>query len=300
MESQIRNAIVAIIVVIPLAIFVIWYQDSPSEQLLENHEKPIVLTSFYPLYEFTREIGGDRILVSMVTPANVEPHDWDPTIKDIQQIQKADALVINGVGFEQWVDKIDPDTSNLYLIDSSNGINFSSYAPELAGDPHIWLDPVLVQKQIENIENGLKVIDPKNSIYYSTNANKLKSQIVLLDQKIKNELADCKKDFIAFHDAFSYFSKRYGLNQHAIVQSNSHSSTTTPHALEKIIDLAKRNEIHVIFVEEGVDTRAAQTIANEIDADVLVLSPLEISLDGKNYLEKMEQNLFNLKVALCQ
>ncbi len=120
-----------------------------------------------------------------------------------------------------------------------------------------------------------------------------------LHSKIKTELDGCKKDFVAFHDAFSYFAHEYDLNQHTVIQSNSPHSEPTSKKLEDIIQLAKSLDIDIIFAEEGVDIRTSQVIANEIGGKVLILSPLEVVEDDSSYIKKMEENLSNLKEALC-
>ena len=118
-------------------------------------------------------------------------------------------------------------------------------------------------------------------------------------QKIKTELNGCKKDFVAFHDAFSYFAHEYDLNQHTIIQSNSPHSEPTSKKMEEIIQLAKSLDINIIFTEEGIGVRTSQVIANEIGGKVLILSTLEIVEDESSYIEKMEENLLNFKEVLC-
>jgi zinc transport system substrate-binding protein len=141
-------------------------------------------------------------------------------------------------------------------------------------------------------------IDPENQQYYQSNAGKYIKQLDSLDSKIQNELSDCSNDFVAFHDAFSYFANEYDLNQHTIISSNDPHGEATAKTLENVISLARELNIKVIFGEENVDTRTSEIIANEIGGKVLVLSTLEISSDG-TYVSKMTENLNNLKEALC-
>ena len=89
------------------------------------------------------------------------------------------------------------------------------------------------------------------------------------------------------------------MNQHTIINSNEPYSEATSKKLEEIINLAQYYNIDVIFSEEAIDSRSAQVIANEIGAKVLVLSPIEVLDDNSSYLIKMENNLSNLKEALC-
>jgi len=255
-------------------------------------KKIVVITSFNPLYEFTKQIGKEKIDVSILVPFGIEPHDWEPTISDLQKIQSADLIIINGVGFENWIDNVEAINSDIVIVDTSNGISI------IQNDPHIWLNPVFAQTQVENIAESIIKLDFTNEKFYRENTDNYISKLDLLDKQIKQELTECKKDFIAFHDAFSYFAIQYGLNQHTIISSNQPHEEPSSRTLESIINLAKDHDIKTIFAEEAANTRTSQVIANEIDGQVLVLSPLEID-DSDNYISKMETNLVNLKEALC-
>ena len=309
MINQTRMGILAIIVVIPLLSFGVWISDTSSIiEKADGQSSVVAIASFYPLYEFTKQVGGDRVDVSLLVPQGVEPHDWEPSIRDVQRIQNADLIIINGIGFESWLDNIDTINSDVQIIDSSFGVDIiSSYEDEhdhgeldeFSGDPHIWLNPVSAKSQVQNIADGLKQKDPQNAEYYQNNANNYKSQLDSLDITIRDELSSCKRDFIAFHNAFSYFANEYDLNQHSIIESIELHGEPTPKKLQNVINLAKSLNTHVIFTEEAVDARTSQVIANEFGGSTLVLSTLEVIEDDSTYIEKMKQNLDNLKVALC-
>jgi zinc transport system substrate-binding protein len=102
MNNQVKFAIIAIIIVIPLISYSVWASDS-SLQIREttNLTKLQALASFYPLYEFAQQVGQDKVDVQLLVPEGVEPHDWEPTIQDVQLIQKSDFIIINGFGFEE-------------------------------------------------------------------------------------------------------------------------------------------------------------------------------------------------------
>ncbi len=297
MDNQVRAAIIAIAVIIPLSGFAIWNTDNSNlVETAEGSKNIVALTSFYPLYEFTSEVGQPNVDVSLLVPAGVEPHDWEPTIHDIEQMRKADLVIINGIGFENWIKNINEINSQALIVDTSEGIDFiSSYEP----DPHIWLNPIMAKIQVQNIAQNLIKVDPENARFYQDNAEVYLSKLDVLDTKIKNELIGCKTDFIAFHNAFSYFAIQYGLNQHTIVKTGNHFSEPSSKTLEDLINQAKEFDTNIIFTEEGSDTRTSEVIAKELGGKVLVLSPLEVNVDNSNYFEKMEQNLSNLKEALC-
>jgi zinc transport system substrate-binding protein len=326
MNTQVKLAIIAIIIVIPLTSFAVTQPSFTSEISTSDNSKLQVVTSANFLYEFTQNIGNEMIDVTLLVPMGVEPHDWEPTIRDTERIQKSDMIIINGIGYEHWIGSLELTGIAGILVDTSNGISTLDsikYDEEKhdddakedehdehteedghdernhgALDPHIWLNPVYAQLQVKNIANALSNSDPTNKNYYQSNAEIYNQELNSLDTKIRTELSGCTTDFITFHDAFSYFSKEYGLTQHTIISSTDSHGEVTLQTLENIISLARELNIKVIFAEESTSTKTSQVIADEIGGKVLVLSPLEIVSD-ETYVEKMTQNLENLKEALC-
>ena len=301
MNIQIKIAIVAIVIVIPLSIVAVYVTNSNQQFTTTDSSKLQVISSFYSIHEFAQNVGQEKVDVTLLVPIGVEPHDWEPTIKDVQRIQNSDLIIINGLGFENWVDNLDESDYRGVIVDTSNEILVKDLNGEYvgdSGDPHIWLNPVYAKIQVQNIAFAFSNLDPENQQYYQSNAGKYIKQLDSLDSKIQNELSDCSNDFVAFHDAFSYFANEYDLNQHTIISSNDPHGEATAKTLENVISLARELNIKVIFGEENVDTRTSEIIANEIGGKVLVLSTLEISSDG-TYISKMTENLNNLKEALC-
>jgi len=298
---QIKLAIIAIAVIIPLSSIAVYGTDSNQQFIKSDSSKLQVISSFYALHEFSQNVGQEKVDVTLLVPVGVEPHDWGPTIKDVQRMQQSDLIIINGIGFENWVDNLKETNYQGVIVDTSNGIldnNLGQEQINTSGDPHIWLNPVYAKIQVQNIANAFSNSDPNNQEYYQSNAEKYIEELELLDLKIRNELSNCNHDFVAFHDAFSYFAFEYNLNQHTIISSNDPHGEATAKTLENVISTAKELNISVIFSEENVNTRTSEIIANEIDGKVLVLSPLEVSSDG-TYISKMIENLNNLKEALC-
>jgi len=298
---QIKMAIIAIAIIIPLSSLAVYGTNSNQQFTKTDNSKLQVISSFNPLYEFSQNVGQENVDSFLLVPIGVEPHDWEPTVKDVQRMQNADLIIINGIGFENWVDDLEETGYSGVIVDTSDGILIKTHKEEHnhdEGDPHIWLNPVYAKIQVQNIANAFSNSDPANEQYYQSNAAKYIKELDLLNSKIRIELSDCKNDFIAFHDAFSYFADEYHLNQHTIISSNDPHGEATAKTLEHIISTAKKLNINVIFAEESVDTRTSKIIANEIGGKVLVLSPLEVVSDG-NYISRMNENLENLKEALC-
>lgn len=270
-----------------------------------NGSKIKVVASFYPIYEFVKKVGGDNIDVSILIPVGVEPHDFEPTIQQIQEAENANIVIYNGAGLEEWIERI----NTKLRVDVSNGTrlllnNNNTTEPKANYDPHIWLDPILAQIEVRNIRDALIKVDPKNSQYYTDNTERFIRDLSTLDSEIRTSLLTCSKtDFIAFHNAFTYFADRYGLKQYSI-KGPSPEGEVLPQRLAEVITLAKELDLHIIYSEDLVDPRSAETIAQEIpNGKVLILSPIEgvNKLEqeaGIGYLDKMRQNFKNLLEGL--
>lgn len=311
---------------------------APTEQTGEITESKIkVVASFYPLYEFTKNVASEKATVSSFVPIGVEPHDWEPSTGNLLALKESDIFVYNGGGLEPFVDQLvnSGEYPNILFVETTSGIelieteDYDEYEEHTAKekhkvdervtemhedphdhdlplDPHIWLDPILAKHQVEMIKNALIKIDPENSKYYEDNAAVYSTKLDSLHSKIRTELSNCKKDtIVSFHNAFSYFAKRYGINTVSL-SGIAPESEVTAKELKEIVDFVKENEISVIFAEELVDPKLVNVLAEEAGAQVLILSPLEgVSKEelekGVTYLDKMEENLQNIKTALeCQ
>ena len=305
MNNQVKLAIIAIIVVIPLSSYSVLASDSSLQfSNTSDFAKLQVISSFYPLYEFAKQVGQDKVDVKLLVPEGVEPHDWEPTIQDVQQIQQSDLVIINGLGFENWVESLDEMKYQGVVVDTSKGtvknkiFEESSEHESNESDPHIWLNPVSAKIQVQNIADAFSKSDPQNQKFYQKNAQSYMIKLDGLDSKIRNDLSNCNSDFIAFHDAFSYFADEYDLHQHTIIASNNPHAEPTAKTLENVINIARELNIKIIFTEDTVNPKVSNVVANEIDGKILVLSPLEISGEG-DYISRMIMNLDNLKEALC-
>ena len=309
MNNQVKLAIIAIVVVIPVVSFSVWATDSSGQSnQIDSSTQISAIASFYPLFDFAKQIGQDKVDVQLLVPTGVEPHDWEPTIQDVQKMQKSNLIIINGIGFENWVHDLEELNYSGTIVDTSVGIiardseifeeHESDEQLHEDGDPHIWLNPVLAKTQVQNIADAFSQEDPQNQQFYQKNAQNYIEKLENLNNNIRTELSSCNRDFVAFHDSFSYFADEYDLHQHTIISSNDPHAEPTGRTLENVINTARELQIKIIFSEETVDTRVSNVIANEIGGKVLVLSPIEVG-DDSNYILRMTQNLENLKEALC-
>ena len=169
--------------------------NSDNKDNISSNTKPLkIFTSFYPIYDFVKKIGKDRIDVSVIVPAGIEPHDFEPTVKQVIDMQKASAIFINGAGFESWLKKI----NNIPIVDLSKGLPLEKNGQNY--NPHIWLDPVMVKVQAKNILDSSTHLDPHNKLYYYNNYNQFINNLDKLDVDIVSGLNKCKlHDFLSFH-----------------------------------------------------------------------------------------------------
>jgi zinc transport system substrate-binding protein len=293
--NQSRAALAAIVIVIPLAMMATVYTGRPAQQASSGQHELTIVASFYPLYEFASHIAGNKAQVSSLVPAGIDPHDWEPSPRDVVTAHDADMLVINGAGFDNWAASIGAKK----IVDTSEGMEFDH------ANPHVWLDPILAKHQVEKIRDALVSTDPDNANYYIQNAANFAAKLDSLDSSIRSGLANCERsEFIAFHNAFAHFARRYGLTQYSI-QGVSPEGEVLPQKLQQVIELAKNKHISMIYSEDRVDSRLADTISAEIPGGrVLVLSPIEgIGKEeqeaGIGYIDKMEENIANLREGLA-
>ena len=281
-----------------------------SKQGNQNPGKIQVATSFYPLYFFTTQVGGDKAQVFNITPASAEPHDYDPTTKDIAKVQDSRMIVLNGGKLESWGNKIRDNlkgSKTLVIVagDSLATRELSENGKKIQ-DPHVWLDPTLAKQEIEKIKEGFIKVDPANKAYYEKKASDLEKKLDQIDSDFKKGLANCQqKDIVTSHAAFGYLAARYGLTQIPI-SGVSPDQEPSAQKLTEIADLVRKNNIKVIFFESLVSPKLSQTIASETGAKTMVLDPIEGVApqdlkNGVDYIKLMNQNLENLQTALqCQ
>lgn len=284
------------------------FNNSSSSLIRTPGHKLQVQTSFYPLYFFTSEIGGDRVDVINLTPSGAEPHDYEPTAKEIAAIIDSQILIINGQGLEIWYDKIKDQLTGTKVVATAEGLTTQERETndQKVADPHVWLSPRLAKKQVQKIADALIAVDPAYQTFYEDNKNRLIRRLDQLIISYKNGLANCRRrDIITSHTAFNHLADEFDLNQFPI-SGISPDEEPSPQQLATVADFARQNNVKYIFFESLVSPKLSQTIASEIGAQTLVLNPIEgLSKEefkqGKNYFTIMEDNLRNLRLALqCQ
>ena len=268
-----------------------------SDSLLESRIK--VAASFYIPAEFARQIGGERVEVFSITPSGVEPHEYEPTPGEIAEVYSAKLFIYQGGGFDSWAERLSGDlrARGVEVVFVMDGLGMKN------ADPHIWLDPVLAQREAEVIRDALVRAYPFDADLYKKNSADYLNDFSLLDDEYREGLARCaKKDFVASHSAFDYPAKRYGLSLHSIAGASPEEEPSLGRIAE-IVELTRAKDIKYIFTEPLASSRAVETIARETEAEILTLNPIEgltkeDRATGKDYIFLMRENLKNLRQAL--
>lgn len=273
----------------------------------DKKKKLHIVTTFYPMYEFTKNVVKDKADIELLIPSNIEPHDWEPSPKNIGSIQKADLFIYNSPYFETWVPSAikSVNTEKLSLVEASSEIDLTSNSGQgnKQTDPHVWLSPVLAQQEVKTITKAIIKADPINKSFYQKNSNEYIGKLKKLDQEYRTTLKNTKrKELITQHAAFGYLTKEYGINQ-VPISGLSPSQEPNPAKLSELKQFAKKHHVKVIYFEELASPKVAETLANEIGAKTEVLYTLEgLSKEeqdqGLDYISVMQKNLESIKKSL--
>lgn len=291
----------------------------------ENTEsdKLQVVTTFYPMYDFTKQVAQDDAEVSMLLEAGMEVHSFEPSSQMIAEIQDADVFIYNSPEMETWVPDVlaSIDTSDMVVICASDAIMLLEYEGEAhahdheseeeganAGhshtvDPHVWLDPVLAQTEVSTIAEGLAEADPDNAEDYLENAGIYNGKLNELDEAYRAAFEGTEnRTFVTQHAAFAYLAARYDLNQISVTGLNAEVEPSAA-ALATLSDYVKANNISHIYFENNASSQTAETLAEEVGVELAVLSPLEGITEedqkkGSDYISVMLDNLEALKKSI--
>ncbi|OQO69017.1 zinc ABC transporter substrate-binding protein [Enterococcus villorum] len=300
-----------------VGMFLLTACGNTSQETSKNDELTIVAT-FYPMYEFTKEVVGDEGNVKLLVPAGTEPHDFEPSAKQQAEIADADVFVYNSPDMEFFVDSLKDsvDTKKTLMIEAAKGIDrlkSEEEEHEHEGedsdhhsheyDPHVWLDPVIAIKEVQTIASELGEKYPEKKETFDKNAEAYTKKLEALNQKYIDELKDAKnRTFVTQHAAFAYLANQYDLNQQAIAGVTP-DQEPTPSRLAELKDFVNKNNVQVIYFEENASSKVAETLSKETGVKLEVLNPLESLTNdqmkaGENYITVMEKNLEALKESI--
>lgn len=252
-------------------------------------EKKIIAVSIVPQETFVKAVCGDLVdVVTMVPPGN-NPANYEPTTQEMIKFNEAELYFTIGVPTEEanLIPKVSTNTTIVSLQDIVSE-KYPERTFESGGrDPHIWLSPKRVKVIIETIRDEMIKIDPDNKDTYTANADAYLKQLDDLDNDIKSALSNVSsKSFIVYHPAFGYLADDYGLTMYSLEEDGKEA---TPQHLQDMIDMAKENNIKVIFYQEEIDSTQSASFAEEIGGKTAPLAPL--SPDYINNLETMAKTM---------
>jgi zinc transport system substrate-binding protein len=268
--------------------------------------KLLVGVSILPQAYFAQRIGGAHVEVMVMVSPGQSPATYEPTPKQMAQINRTALYFSIGVPFEKvWLKRLAELNPNMTLVDTIAGIQLRSFKDadhhhhEGAGeehhheggdadhddeggmkDPHVWLNPRLVQKQGQAMLEALCSRDPQHRQDYEHNFAQFAADLQKLDEDIKARLAPLKKRrFMVFHPSWGYFADEYGLEQIPVEISGREPSAR---GLAELIASAKEQQIRVIFVQKQFSSQSASAIAKAIGGKVVAMDPL-----ASDYLENL-------------
>ena len=287
----------------------------PAKESNREDQKLRVIATIFPIYDFARNIGGDKIKVTMLLPPGSDAHHYELKPEDIVKVSKTDIFLFTNFEMEQWAYKIinaAEKNTNMLAIETGAGAVLMPLNEEgeehknhiSKFDPHIWLDMDNAQKMVDNIAAALIKKDSRNSDYYLKNAHNYKLKLIALDQRYRAELTRCKTKTIlhAGHWAFAYLAKKYNLNYIAAYNVSA-DAEPSPQKMINLVQQVKSQRVAYIYYESMINPRLAQTIARETGAHLLKLnnghdiSKADIK-SGETFISLMEKNLTNLKKGL--
>lgn len=263
-------------------------------------DKLPVAASFYPMGEFAKAVGGERVAVSILVPDGAEPHDWEPSPRDLTRLGYARVFVYNGL-VEPWAEEALEALAERPIIPVQTGREL--YLLGGKEDPHVWISPKKAMVQVERVKEALVKADPQYADYYTANAAAYIKELANLDSRLTKLGAEAsKKVFVTSHAAFGHLAHDYQLRQLS-VNGVSPEAEPTPRDLQELIKVVKKEQVKYIFFETLADPKIAQLVAQETGAQAAVLDPIE-GLDeegrkeGLTYLKLTEENINNLEKAL--
>ena len=256
-----------------------------------------VAASFYPMAEFARQAGGSHVTVTTLVPDGTEPHDWEPTARDLGRMATAALFVYNG-GVESWAPKAIEaiGKGKVNALEAGQGM--------IEGDdPHVWVSPRRAAREVTVIRDELIRLDPEHKADYERNTAAYVAKLERLDLELARTAAAAKrKEFVTTHAAFGYLAKDYGLTQIPVLGMNPEAEPS-PAELARLVRLIREQGIRYVFFETLVSPKVAETLARSAGVRTLVLNPLEgLTAEerqaGRDFVSVMEENIRNLRTAL--
>ena len=269
-----------------------------------KREPANVVATTLPVYEFTTRLcHGTDLTVSLLVTENISClHDYTLKVDQMQAIEGADLVMINGAGLEDFLD--DALFSSANIIDSSAELTLMEghhhdhnhgEGHTHAEDPHIWLSPVNAKKMAFNICESLIHHYPQYANTIQANLTTLLSDLDALQTYGEDQLSNLRcRELITFHDGFGYFAESFGLTILHAVEEESGSEASAAELIDIIREVKKHN-IPAVFTEQNGSVSAANIISTETGVKIFAL---DMAMSGNSYFESMYHNINTVKEAL--
>lgn len=285
-----------------------------------NGGKINIVTTVFPLYDFARNIAGDKANTDMLVTFGADVHSYEPTPRDIIKIINSDLFINLGSSVDEWTDKVTEaaDGKSLNTLSAMDSVDIkdeeavegmeeerghSEHTPE--HDEHIWTSPKNAELIVKSICSALEKADPSNAGYYKKNAENYIYELNRLDGDIRSAVEGAKRKTVVFADRFPmrYFADEYGLEYFAAFPGCSSESEPSAATISFLIEKVKSEHIPVVFFTETSDGKVADTICEASGAEKLLFHSChnitKQQFDGKaTYISLMKQNLKALQTAL--
>jgi zinc/manganese transport system substrate-binding protein len=240
-----------------------------------------VVTSFSILADLVKVIGGSHVEVTSLVGPNADAHVFDPTPADAKRLAGAKLVVINGLGFEGWMDRLIKSSGYRGSVTvASRGVKTiqeaaghghqHGHSHSHAADPHAWQNPLNVKQYVQNIRLALAAAKPAAAQEFEQRAQAYSRDLDALDQSIRERLKPipvAQRRIVTSHDAFGYFAAAYNVKFYPL-QGLSTGSEPSAADVVRIIDQIKKNKVTAIFVENISDARVLERITKESGARI--------------------------------
>ncbi len=265
-------------------------------------EKKVIYTTFFPVYDLTKRIVGDKYIVKTIIKGNQEPHDFELQAKDMADIGKANLIVYNGAKMESFIDSLKgvAKDDNKFL-DLSQGLTLLQGKGDDDNkhenvNPHTWLSVKNAMVELDTIYKKVSSMDPKNQEYYKKNYDKALKEFKALDKKFEKTLSKVPEDqryFVVSHAAFNYLANDYKLKQVAVTGISPEDEPSAKQ-LKTIADFVKKHHITTVLFEGKATPKVAETLAKNTGTKTDSIYTMESLTDKEikmGYLKLMEKNL---------
>jgi len=258
-----------------------------------------VYTTVYPLQEFTKWIIPEAQVQGLI-PAQADPHDFEPSLKDIQKLYSANMVIYLGnTDIDRWIEKIKDELSQkgVKVVRLQDYISFKKYSSGNELDPHVWLDPLMVLEIIKVIKEKAQELNPEKKDIYEKNFSSFSERLKEIDSAYKQALSKCSiKDVIVTHEFLNYPAEKYGFRAHFIVHEPEQEPSLKK--IKELKDFMKKNSIEYI-ISEPEGERISRALSEETGAKALEFNTFHrAGTSQKDYFQVMKENLEVLKTAL--